>query len=291
LLPETKNVFEVQCEVLPEVANELGLTAGTPISYRAGDQPNNAFSLNVLEPGEIAATAGTSGVVYAVSDQQKYDPDSRVNIFAHVNHTKETERYGILLCINGTGILNSWINKYSGNSSYSYEEMNNMANETAIGSDGLIIIPFGNGAERVLNNKETGAQISNINFNIHSHSHIFRATQEGIAFSFNYGIKIMQIYNGVSLKTIKAGNANMFLSDIFRNTLAGVTKQPIEIYDTDGAVGAARGAGIGAGIYKSTEEAFESLERIMTIEPQKNNYSEYQEAYNKWENALNNLIN
>lgn len=286
MIPETKLVFEEQCGVIPSIANELGLKPGTPIAYRAGDQPNNAFSLNVNEPGEIAATGGTSGVVYAVSDQQKYDPESRVNIFAHVNHTNTLSRYGVLLCINGTGILNSWLNKFSGNKQYSYDEMNAMARNANIGSEGLTIIPFGNGAERVLRNKETGAQIGNINFNIHSHDHIFRAAQEGIAFSFMYGINLMQKYNGVKLKTIKAGHANLFLSDVFRDTLAGITNQPIEIYNTDGAIGAARGAGIGTGIYKTQEEAFESLEKIMTVEPQSSKHSEYENAYNNWENEL-----
>ncbi len=280
------DTFGDQGKVSKQAADELGLSEGISVSYRAGDQPNNAFSLNVLNPGEIAATAGTSGVVYAISEEQKYDPKSRVNGFAHVNYKKQSPRYGILLCINGTGILNSWMNKNVGTQKYSYEEMNEVAANASIGSEGLVVLPFGNGAERVLENKNPGSQISNLNFNVHSTPHLLRAAQEGIAFSFKYGIDLMEKFNGLELKTIRAGHANMFLSPIFRDTLAAITKQPIEIYDTDGAVGAARGAGVGAGVYSSFEEAFSTLAIVKTIEPDLSKADEYSSAYNNWNNIL-----
>lgn len=286
LLADLVPTFGNQGVVNHEAAKELGLKEGIQVAYRAGDQPNNAFSLNVLNPGEIAATAGTSGVVYAISDEQKYDPKSRVNAFAHVNYEHNNPRYGILLCINGTGILNSWMNKNVGTQKYSYEEMNIIAAKAPIGSNELVILPFGNGAERVLENKNPGSLISNLNFNIHTTAHMFRAAQEGIAFSFQYGINLMEKYNGLKLKTIRAGKANMFLSPIFRNTLASITGQPIEIYDTDGAAGAARGAGVGVGEYKSFEEAFATLELIQTIDPEVGKKDEYENAYNKWYNIL-----
>jgi xylulokinase len=286
LLADIVPTFGIQGTVLPAIASEIGLKEGIPVSYRAGDQPNNAFSLNVLNPGEIAATAGTSGVVYAISDKQKYDPKSRVNIFAHVNYEQPSPKYGILLCINGTGILNSWMNKNIGTKKLTYPEMNEMAADAPIGSDNLVILPFGNGAERVLENDNPGSSINNLNFNIHTESHIFRAGQEGIAFSFKYGIDIMQKYNGLDLKTIRAGHANMFLSPIFRKTLATITGQPIEIYDTDGAVGAARGAGVGAGEYNSPTEAFSTLKLIQTIEPDAKHNDAYLKAYDLWLNFL-----
>ena len=217
-IPEIVPTFSVQGVVNAKAAAELGLAEGTKISYRAGDQPNNALSLNVLNPGEIATTAGTSGVVYGVSGEVKYDPYSRVNTFAHVNHTAEATRLGVLLCINGTGILNSWLNKTVGNKAFSYEEMNQKAAEVAIGSEGVSILPFGNGAERVLRNKNIGAQISGIGFNTHTEAHLFRAAQEGIVFSFKYGMEIMEEI-GIKAQVIRAGKANMFLSpDIPRNT-------------------------------------------------------------------------
>jgi xylulokinase len=278
--------FGNQGTVNKKAAEELGLKEGTLISYRAGDQPNNAFSLNVLNPGEIAATAGTSGVVYAISQEQKYDPKSRVNVFAHVNHEKAKPHYGILLCINGTGILNSWMNKNVGTQKLSYPEMNDLAAKAPIGSDGMVVLPFGNGAERILENKNIGSQISNLNFNNHTVSHLLRASQEGIAFSFMFGIEIMQKHNGLSLKTIRAGHANMFLSPIFRETLSSITGQPIDIYDTDGAVGAARGAGVGAGEYKDMTDAFSKLTKILTIEPNQKLIPAYQQAYLNWKKTL-----
>ncbi len=285
LIPDIKPTFAEQGRVTAAVAEELGLKVGIPVTYRAGDQPNNALSLNVFNPGEIASTAGTSGVVYGVNGEVNYDPKSRVNTFAHVNHTADQTRLGVLLCINGTGILNSWVKRNVVPEGVSYSGMNDLAAQAPIGSDGLSVIPFGNGAERVLENKETGCSIHGINFNVHNRSHLLRAAQEGIVFSFKYGMEIMQGM-GMELKKIHAGNANMFLSPIFRDTLAGVTGAVIELYDTDGSVGAAKGAGMGAGIYKNHDEAFATLEKLRVVEPSAADAARYQEAYERWKSLL-----
>ena len=284
-IPEIKPTFGIQGLVSAETAKELGLKEGTPVSYRAGDQPNNALSLNVFNPGEIASTAGTSGVVYGVLGQVNYDPKSRVNTFAHVNHTVEQTRLGVLLCINGTGILNSWIKKNVAPEGISYSDMNTLASQSPIGSKGISIIPFGNGAERILENKETGCSMHGINFNTHSKGDIIRAAQEGIVFSFQYGMEIMASM-GMDISVIRAGNANMFFSPIFRQTLASISGATIELYDTDGAAGAAKGAGIGVGVYASNNEAFASLKKLAVIEPEADKQAQYQEAYNKWKSLI-----
>lgn len=284
IIPTIKETFEIQGLLCDETAKELGLEPGIAISYRAGDQPNNALSLNVLNPGEVAATAGTSGVVYGVSDQLKYDPASRVNTFAHVNHTNIDNRLGVLLCINGTGILNSWLRKNVA-ADLDYVQMNDEAMAVQPGSDGLLIYPFGNGAERVLKNENPGATVKNLNFNLHSRGHMLRAAQEGIAFSFKYGMEVME-QTGIETKVIRAGKANMFLSPVFRQTLADVSGSTIELYETDGALGAARGAAYGAGLYKTFEEAFASLEKVEVIEPIKENQKALSEAYNNWKQGL-----
>lgn len=281
LIPEVRPTFSEQGRVSAEAAAELGLKAGTPITYRAGDQPNNALSLNVFNPGEIASTAGTSGVVYGVNGTINYDPRSRVNTFAHVNHTAEQTRLGVLLCINGTGILNSWMKRNVAPEGIGYEEMNRIASEAPIGAEGVSILPFGNGAERMLENREVGCSIHGINFNRHSKAHLLRAAQEGIVFSFAYGIEIMQ-QMGMEVTKIHAGRANMFLSPLFRDTLAGVTGATIELFDTDGSVGAAKGAGIGAGIYASPQEAFSTLRRLQVIEPYSSDVPAYCAAYERW---------
>ncbi len=289
LLPDVVPTFCVQSEVSQKAAGELGLKAGTPIAYRSGDQPNNALSLNVLNPGEIAATAGTSGVVYGVLGDVNYDPKSRVNTFAHVNYTKEQNRLGVLLCINGTGILNAWIRRNVAPEGISYADMNSMIEQVPVGSDGVSIIPFGNGAERVLENRETGCSIHGLNFNTHTKAHIMRAAQEGIVFSFCYGIEVMQ-QMGMNIGTIHAGKANMFLSPTFRNTLANTCGATIELYETDGAVGAAKGAGIGAGIYKNSEEAFSTLKRLAVIEPDSAQREAHLGAYNRWKEVLSKVL-
>ncbi len=283
LLADVRPTFSEQGRVCAAAAQELGLAEGTPITYRAGDQPNNALSLNVFNPGEIASTAGTSGVVYGVLGEVNYDPKSRVNTFAHVNHTADQTRLGVLLCINGTGILNSWMKRNVAPEGISYSSMNDLAALAPIGSAGVSILPFGNGAERMLENKETGCSIHGVNFNVHSKAHLLRAAQEGIVFSFKYGIEIME-QMGMNVSKIHAGHANMFLSPIFRNTLAGVTGAVIDLYDTDGSVGAAKGAGIGAGIYKDNKEAFATLEKLAVIEP--SDKEEYTQAYEVWKSRL-----
>ena len=283
LIADIKPTFSEQGRVSAAAAAELGLAEGTPITYRAGDQPNNALSLNVFNPGEIASTAGTSGVVYGVLGDVNYDPKSRVNTFAHVNHTPDQTRLGVLLCINGTGILNSWMKRNVAPEGISYADMNDLAAQAPIGSAGVSIMPFGNGAERMLENKEVGSSIHGVNFNVHNQSHLLRAAQEGIVFSFKYGIEVME-QMGMNVNKIHAGHANMFLSPIFRETLAGVSGAMIELYDTDGSVGAAKGAGIGAGIYKDNTEAFATLEKLAVIEPA--HTAEYTEAYETWKSRL-----
>ena len=284
LLAEVVPTFGIQSVVSEEAAQELGLKAGTPIGYRAGDQPNNAVSLNVFNPGEIASTAGTSGVVYGVLGDVNYDPESRVNTFAHANYTTATDRLGVLLCINGTGILNAWMHR-NVMSDLSYSEMNDLAASVPVGSEGVKIIPFGNGAERVLGNKEVGCSVHGVNFNKHGRAHLARAAQEGIVFSFCYGMEIMQ-QMGMKLNKIHAGRANMFLSPLFRETLANVSGATIELYETDGSVGAAKGAGIGAGIYKDHDEAFSTLKRLAVIAPEESKHEEYIEAYREWKDIL-----
>lgn len=285
LLADTVPTFAVQSTVSAAAAAETGLKEGTPISYRAGDQPNNAVSLNVFNPGEIASTAGTSGVVYGVLGKVGYDPKSRVNTFAHVNYTPEQERLGVLLCINGTGILNAWIRRNVVPEGMGYSEMNDFAASVPIGSEGVSVIPFGNGAERVLENRETGCSIHGLNFNRHTRAHIVRAAQEGIVFSFCYGMEVMRDM-GMDIHQIHAGRANMFLSPLFRDTLATTSGATIGLYETDGSVGAAKGAGMGAGIYRNHDEAFATLEKVAEIEPDEQHRSQYLEAYELWKERL-----
>lgn len=284
IFPEVKDTFSEQGRLTESAARELGLAAGTPVTYRAGDQPNNALSLNVFNPGDVASTAGTSGVVYGINGTVDYDPRSRVNNFAHVNHNADTTRIGVMTCINGTGILNTWIKRNVAPEGISYAEMNELAATVPVGSQGVTILPFGNGAERVLENRQIGCSFHGINFNIHNRNHILRAAQEGIVFSFMYGMEIMESI-GMDIKRIHAGKANMFLSPIFRETLASVSGATIDLVDTDGAAGAAKGAGIGAGIYKDNKEAFGSLKVLEVIEPAADR-TPYLEAYARWKKIL-----
>lgn len=287
MIADTVPTFAIQSRVSAAAAAETGIAEGTPISYRAGDQPNNALSLNVFNPGEIASTAGTSGVVYGVLGDVGYDPKSRVGTFAHVNYSDSLTRLGVLLCINGTGSLNSWVHRNIA-PDLSYPEMNELAAKAPIGSDGVTVIPFGNGAERVLENREVGCSMHGFNFNKHDRSHIIRAAQEGIVFSFCYGMEVMRSM-GMDIHKIHAGRANMFLSPLFRQTLASTSGATIKLYETDGSVGAAKGAGMGCGIYKDNNEAFASLKLLGTTEPETSLQPEYQQAYERWKATLANF--
>ena len=286
IFPSIQEVFSVHGLVSPDIATKLNLPAGIPIAYKAGDQPNNALSLNVLSPGEVAATAGTSGVIYGVGDTLNFDKASRINQFAHVNYTLAENRLGMLLCINGTGIMNSWAKKFIGDIN-DYASMNEAAEKIVIGSDGLQIIPFGNGAERMLNNKIVGAHILNLDLNKHTNAHIYRAIQEGIAFAFRYGLDIMR-ENGIQPRVIRAGYANMFKSMVFTEAFVNTLNIPVELYDVDGSVGAAKGGGIGAKIYASAKEAFSTFKPIQKIVPTV--YETYNEQYQHWLKQLQQFI-
>lgn len=287
LIPEIKDVFETHGQLSTAAANLLTLKTGIPVTYKAGDQPNNALSLNVLEPGEVAATAGTSGVIYAVTDQLTYDKGSRVNSFAHVNYTPREKRIGVLLCINGTGIMNRWAKDLAGGT-LNYSQMNESAATVEPGSDGLMIFPFGNGAERILNNRQVYAQIRNIDLTRHSSSHLFRATQEGIAFAFRYGFDLLK-ENGIKPKLIRAGMANMFLSEVFTRSFVNTLNVPVELYTSDGSTGAALGAGIGAKIFAEPKEAFQHFKPASLVEPVET--GTYNNMYGGWLEELERQLN
>jgi xylulokinase len=285
LFPEIRGVFADHGRLSATIAHKLGLKPNIPVAYKAGDQPNNALSLNVLNPGEVAATAGTSGVIYAVNDTLAHDKQSRVNTFAHVNYTNQQIRAGVLLCINGTGSLNRWLKNIWGNT-LSYQQMNEIGSQAPVGSAGLHVFPFGNGAERMLNNKLIGAQFMGIDLNLHTQAHFIRAAQEGIAFAFRYGLDIMR-QNGIEPKVIKAGKANLFLSKLFTESFVNITGVPVELYNNDGSVGAALGAGIGSGIFSSAAEAFSNTIAIELIEPANQNL---EPAYDSWKKLLDHQL-
>jgi xylulokinase len=281
LMPPLVPTFGLQGALTPEAAEALGLQPGTPVTYRAGDQPNNAFSLGVLHPGQAATTAGTSGVIYAVDDTPRYDPQTRINTFVHVNHTPERRRYGILLCLNGTGILYRWLRQEVLGDALSYEAMNALAASAPIGADGVQVLPFGNGAERMLQNRDPGASIHGLNFNRHGRAHLLRAAKEGIVFALAYGLEVIR-QMGLSVETVRAGRANLFLSDLFTEIYATVNRTTVQLYDTDGAAGAARGAGVGAGVYASPEEAFQGVPPVAVVEPVTAWQKAYTEVYQHW---------
>jgi xylulokinase len=289
MLPEIVPTFSIQGRVSPAAAAATGLPASIPVAYRAGDQPNNALSLKVLEPGEVAATGGTSGVVYAVTDEPLFDARSRVNGFAHVNYTRERPRVGVLMCVNGAGIQYSWLKRQVAAERLSYAEMEALAASTPPGADGLSALPFGNGAERILDNRNPGAWIAGINFNRHTSAHLLRAGLEGVAFAFAYGMDIMRDM-GLRLDIIRVGNDNLFQSRVFGETVATLGACRVEMFETAGAIGAARGAGVGAGLYSSLEEAFHDLQPVGAYEPAPD-AALIQSAYQRWRETLAHALN
>jgi xylulokinase len=282
LFPTIQPLFGLHGKITQTVADILNLRKGIPVAYKAGDQPNNALSLQVLHPGELAATAGTSGVIYGVNDRMVYDKDSRINSFAHVNHTNYNSRIGVLLCMNGTGIFNRWLKSIAGNG-YSYMALNDMAAKVPAGAGGLYALPFGNGAERMLNNKIIGAHFTGLDFNLHNTAHLVRSVQEGIAFAMRYGLDIMR-ENGMQPSVVRAARANLFQSDVFTQAFASVNNVAVEFFNGDGSLGAALGAGIGAGFYRDEADAFSLRRPVVVTEPKF--MQEYSDHYNDWKEQL-----
>ena len=277
IFPEIVPSFGYQCCVDEKGANDTGLTPNTPINYRAGDQPNNALSLNVLTPGQIAATAGTSGVIYAVSSNILTSESERINNFIHVSND-DNLIIGKLLCINGAGIQYSKLKNDL--NIESYDEMNEMSNIPPVGSSNLIYLPFGNGSERMLNNKNIGSKLINFDQNVHEDSFVIRSTLEGIAFAFVYGMQIL-IKDGVKPVNIRAGNDNLFRSNVFGETIATLLNLNIEIYETTGAIGASRAVDLHLGDFDKFGNNIIENDFLKNYYPQKNKF-DYLNAYNLW---------
>ncbi len=254
-----------------------GLPDEIPVCYKAGDQPNNAYALGVTEPGQVAGTGGTSGVIYAVTDKLVADPSQAVNSFAHFNHSSKTSRIGILLCINSVGILYAWMRRMLGDLSYGH--MEELASRAPVGSDGLAIIPFGNGAERMLGNQPSSASIHGIQLNRHDQSHLIRAALEGLAFSYAHGIEKMRAL-GVEIHHFRVGNDNLFQSEIFAQSLADLSQCEIEVIECSGAVGAARGGAHGGGHQLAIQD---QIHFTYSPRPLSDSLSE---AYQQWSDIL-----
>jgi len=289
IIPEIVPTFGEQATISAEVAQELGFNPNVKITYRAGDQPNNALSLNVLKPGEIATTAGTSAVIYSVTDKDAWDEQNRINTFLHVNNTAEAKRNGVLLCVNGSGILYSWLRRImslGNNEPVSYNKLNAEAMKAEPGSKGLRFYPFGNGVERIFNNKPIFSGIQNLNFNIHQSPELVRSACESIVFAMNYGFDVMK-ESGAGGTVVRAGMANLFLSPVFREIFANTTNTTVELYNTAGADGAARGAAYGSGFYKTLDEAFTGLHCLERIEPSTQLSGVYTDIYQEWKMNIN----
>lgn len=268
-------------KVLPTWCDEFGFNADAEVCYVAGDQPNNAFSLSAINPGEVAINAGTSGVLYAVSETPVVDMQQRVNTFAHVTHTTNKPSFGVLACVNGTGIQYSWLrHMLANNGDLSFIDLNNLAKTAPPGCDGLHVFSFGNGAERILNNRNIGASFTNINFHKHGPQHLIRAAQEGIAFSLVYCIEIFKEI-GIEIKVLKAGSANLFNSPLFRQIVADTSGIPVEVINADGALGAARGAMVGSQAIDIKTIGSEMIQTVARVEPSENTQL-YRQIYNEW---------
>ncbi len=242
MIPEAVPTCGPQGRLRPDMAAALGLPESVEVTFRAGDQPTNALALGVMEPGEVAATAGTSGVIYSVTADAFADPLQRVNTFLHVNRSSREAANGVLCCVNGCGSLMNWIRNKLFDADRSYDDLNELAQTAPLGADGLLVHPFGNGAERILGNVNLGAHVSHLDFTRHTSAHLCRAAQESVAFALFYGIEALP-----RPSLIRASKANLFLSALFSQTVADLTGAVVEIHDTQTVYGAAWGAAMGAG--------------------------------------------
>ena len=87
---------------------------------------------------------------------------------------------------------------------------------------------------------------------------------------------------GMKMKVVKAGEANMFLSPVFREGFVNTNNVILELYNTDGSQGAARAAGVGAGLYADFHEAFKGLEVRQRVEPDISLQKQYEDQYQEW---------
>lgn len=170
--------------------------------------------------------------------------------------------------------MNAWIKRQT--NATGYEDMNRLA--ANVDTDGLYVLPFGNGAERMLDNQLVQAHIIGIDLNKHTAAHLYRAVQEGIAFAFRYGV---EVYN-LQADIIRAAHTNLFLSDLFQNIFVNTLNAPVELHNVDGAVGAALGAARESGIDIPRKKPLQIIEPTSTIV--------YEQKYQTWKDCLRRTI-
>jgi xylulokinase len=285
ILPKAFESPEITGHVLKQGAHATGLQEGTPVVAGAGDQAAGAVGMGIVEPGNVSATIGTSGVVFAATSSPVVEPKGRIHTFCHAI----PKRWHVMGVTQGAGLSLRWFRDQfgvQGGGSGGYDALMAEAATTPSGADGLLWAPYLMG-ERTphLDPNARGALVGLTAQ--HTRAHVIRAILEGVAFSLRDTLTIFSELN-VPVKSIRLGGGGA-RSSLWQQIQADVYGMPVDLIGAEegAAYGAALLAGLGAGVWRSVEAACETAVRVAkrvqpiakNVELMNRRYQEYRKLY------------
>jgi xylulokinase len=263
-LPQLFESQQVAGKITARAALETGLAEGTPVVAGAGDQAAGAIGMGIVKAGDVSATIGTSGVVFAATDQPFLDPQGRLHTFCHAI----PNRWHVMGVTQAAGLSLRWFRDtfgtIDGAKSSPYDSLSREAAAIPPGADGVMWAPYLMG-ERTphLDSEVRGALIGLAAS--HGRGHIIRAILEGVAFSLKDTLTIFAEI-GVPVNDIRLGGGGA-LSPLWRQIQADVYAKPVSqlVAEQGGAHGAAILAGVGAGLWPSVDDACSQFVKIASV--------------------------
>ena len=259
-LPPTFEGPAITGMVTAEVASMTGLRAGTPVVAGGGDQAANAVGVGVVAPGSMALSLGTSGVIFAATDQPLFEPQGRVHAFCHAM----PRRWHMMsVMLSAAGSLRWFRDALA--PGVEFGDLAASAGEVPAGSDGLFFLPYLSGERSPHPDPLARGAFVGLNLG-HDRRHMTRAVLEGVAFGLRDGLDLMMAAGMTPPDRIRASGGGT-ASPLWRQILADVLGTEIATVDT--TEGAAYGAGllaaVGAGWFTSVDAATERIVRVRPV--------------------------
>lgn len=293
LLPKVYESIEVTGKISKTAADVTGLKVGTLLVAGAGDNAAGAIGMGITEKGKTSSTIGTSGVIFAVTDAPKLDLKGRIHTLCHAipNRWHNT---GVTLA---AGLSFKWFRENFGDGKL-YDELVNEAEKVSSGSDGAIWLPYLMGERSPHLDPNARAAFVGLTAS-HTKAHLTRAVLEGVAFSLRDSLEIFK-ESGAEISSVRLGGGGA-KSKLWRQIQADVYNKSVEIIEADegAAFGAAILAGVGAGAWKTVDEACEKTIHVTekiepnaaSVEKLNRNYEAYKTLYRSLHSAVQILKN
>jgi xylulokinase len=253
-MPPTFEGPAVTGAITREAAAATGLREGTPVVAGGGDQAANGVGVGAVVPGVIALSLGTSGVIFAATDQPLFEPQGRVHAFCHA----VPERWHMMsVMLSAAGSLRWFRDALA--PGVAFGELVASAIDVPVGSEGLLFLPYLTGERSP--HPDPLARGAFVGLTLaHDRRHLTRAVLEGVAYGLRDGLDLMTDAGMPAPSQIRASGGGT-ASPLWRQILADVLGAEIATVNT--TEGAAYGAGllaaVGAGWFPSVDAACEAL--------------------------------